>query len=189
MHVVDYPFLVLFGCWLVLTVVNNLGGLRKKAMWVLGWDFLGLVPVWTFFAPNPGDTDLHLLYRDRDVDGHVGVWRELQVERRRFALDVWQPLRRVQKGIVDVAPDVARIDDPVPPSELDGFIPLPKSRMLGFPYILLLHYVSQVAPNPLAASRQFALARTAGFGARSTPDIMMISGFHNLEVEDGAAHT
>ncbi len=168
--------------WVVVTVANQRRDTRRLVRRITNLDICGLVPIWTFFAPNPGDTDVHLLFRDRDQDGRVTCWREVKLTGRRWILDLWSPQRRINKAIVDVAYDLARPDDvtqdaqPAP----DGPLLVNKRRVLSFPYLLILNYVSSLTGDFGAVERQFAIARTPGMRGRDRPQVTLVSAFHRV---------
>jgi hypothetical protein len=163
--------------WVAVTILNQNNRTRRLVKWIVSYDVCGLVPVWTFFAPNPGDTDAHLLFRDRDHGGRVTNWREVKLVRRRRVIDLWDPRRRINKALVDVSFDLAKLDRP---RSGPGPQPVSKQRVLGFPYLLILNYVSQLPGDFAAAERQFAVAKTKGVELRDQPDILFVSAFHKL---------
>ncbi|AVH55862.1 MULTISPECIES: hypothetical protein [Streptomyces] len=168
-----------FSLWLALTVLNQADRTRRPIRSIVGYDILGLVPIWTFFAPNPGDTDLHLLYRDLDRHGNVGPWHEVVIERRRHVLHLWLPHRRVSKALSDVAHDLTRFDWDSRATE-HGHTVHP-SRVLSFPYLYALNLVTSEPALPETTHRQFAVARTRGPAAFGEPDIYLLSAFHEQD--------
>lgn len=50
--------------------------------WLKAADVFGLIPVWTFFAPNPGMTDYYLLYQDRLPAGSFDNWRRVELKQK-----------------------------------------------------------------------------------------------------------
>ena len=67
-----------------------------------------LVPTWKFFAPTPGQRDMHLLYQDRYEDGATAPWTEVQPMRQRpsYAF-AWNPDRRANKGLFDIVQELS----------------------------------------------------------------------------------
>lgn len=138
-------------------------------------DHFSLLPLWTFFAPNPGQTDYHLVYRDRRADGSLTEWMELAItESRKFHSFVWNPEKRSKKVISDVVATLIESIGPVPPDEAEFAI------MLSLPYLVLLNVVSNLAPTPGATHRQFVIAETAGFKRTEKPRLVLKSDFHPL---------
>jgi hypothetical protein len=168
---------VLLAAWFVITAMNQTQRTRKLVNGLVTYDVCGLVPIWTFFAPNPGDTDTHLLFRDRDSDGRSTNWKEVKLLRRDSMFDLWCPLRRINKSLVDVAFDLSKPDDW---NRKESPQPVSKQRVLGFPYLLVLNYVSNLSGDFAAVERQFAIVKTAGYKYRHMPDVLLVSAFHKL---------
>ena len=160
--------------WSIVTVLNQMAHTRRWISMLTNYDICGVIPIWTFFAPNPGNTDVHLLYRDRSPDGDVTPWRDIALERRQSAWEFWNPRRRIGKAVVDVVPDLMT-HTTYEPRE-----PVGKRKVLEFPYLLVLNYVCHQPPDFRADMRQFAVARTRGFSTTHDPDIVFLSAFHKL---------
>jgi hypothetical protein len=166
--------LIFLAAWLMVTILNQANRTRRWISKLSNYDVCGVIPIWTFFAPNPGNTDVHLLYRDRGRDGETTHWRDIQLERRNSALEFWNPRRRIGKGVVDVVPDLTANLSDEPRQSID------KRKVLEFPYLLVLNYVCHQSRDFRAETRQFAVARTRGFSTESDPDILFLSAFHRL---------
>jgi hypothetical protein len=160
--------------WLVVSILAQHRRTRPLVSRIVSRDICSLVPVWTFFAPNPGRTDLYLAYRDAGPDGDISPWRSIALGSRRNCVALWNVKRRIRKAIIDVAPDLVR-DIPSDPRA-----PVTKKKVLGFPYLLLLNYVSAQPGDFRATTRQFAVARTNGFGTEDSPAVIFLSAFHKL---------
>jgi hypothetical protein len=164
----------LLGGWVIVSALAQHGRTRRFVSSIVRRDIYSLVPVWTFFAPNPGRTDLYLLYRDGGVDGDITPWREIALGSRKNCFSLWSPRRRIRKAIIDVTPDLTR-DVSFKPRE-----PVDKKKVLGFPYLLVLNYVCLQPGDFRASTRQFAIARTNGFGTEDEPFVLFLSAFHEL---------
>jgi hypothetical protein len=163
-----------FAAWILITVLNHTRRTRRWIWPLVTYDICAAIPVWTFFAPSPGRTDVHLLYRDRDRDGQISPWREVALERRSTWWSFWNVRRRIGKGVVDVAPDLtANTSD-------EARAPVSKKKVLDFSYLLLLNYVCHQPADFRAETRQFAVARTRGYGTQSEPDVIFVSAFHRI---------
>ena len=103
------------------------------------------------------------------------MWREVPLDRRRSWLMLWNPRRRISKGVTDVAPDLTR-DTTYKPKEL-----VTKRKVFSFPYLLLLNYVCCQPVDFRARLRQFAVARTNGIGAEGEVEVVFLSAFHRIE--------
>jgi hypothetical protein len=168
--------IIVFAAWTALTVLTHIRATRKWR-WVAktnNYDLCAMIPIWTFFAPQPGRTDVYLLYRDRDQDGQTTAWRDIQLERRAAWWSLWNARRRIGKGVVDVAPDLTAN------TSYESRAPVSKKKVLEFSYLLLLNYVCHQPSDFRAAMRQFAVARTRGHGTESEPDVLFLSAFHRL---------
>jgi hypothetical protein len=118
--------------------------------WARSRDVFCLLPIWTFFAPNPGTTDTRLLWREALGSGHVGPWRELSPPRWSPWRALWNPDRRTQKAIADAGGLLAQHR-----GDSD-------SVQLTIPYLMLLRYVAAQCGSPHAIARQFVVVQTTG---------------------------
>src|SRR6516165_3344166 len=94
----DYASVVLVGLLLILTVA---GQFRNQSKWVARWkyrDVCGIIPLWTFFAPNPGMTDYHLMWRDRYADHSCSPWHEVVAPSASWLKAIWNPHKRSRKA-------------------------------------------------------------------------------------------
>ena len=172
---VSVAVVALVTLWLVVTVFSHVAPLRKWIRPITNYDICAAVPIWTFFAPNPGRTDVHLLYRDRDEFGKTTAWRNIVVERRSVWWSLWNPKRRIGKGMVDVTPDL------VSNTQYEERAPVSKKKVLEFGYLLLLNYVCRQPADFRAQTRQFAVARTQGHRTEHKPEVIFLSAFHHLK--------
>jgi len=161
--------------WFGVSVINQHKRWRRVISKISSRDICSLVPIWTFFAPNPGRTDLYLLYRDRDIEGNISAWREMRLTSRNSWLRLWSPSRRIQKGIVDLAPNFTK--DKVENLQQS----VSKRHTLEFQYLLLLNYVCNEPVDFRAQMRQFALARTNGHDSEDQPNVIFLSAFHQID--------
>jgi len=161
--------LATLGAWLVLSVIQQF-----SPPWfarVQGIDIFGLIPLWTFFAPNPGHSDYHLVYRDELHDGTITPWREVPMcELRGPRSFIWNPEKRSKKVLADVAAALVQHADAT--SELETLVSLP--------YLILLNVIAAEEPVR-AAARQFVLVETFGFLRRGPTRALLVSRFHPLE--------
>jgi hypothetical protein len=165
--------------WFAVIVLAQPVVTRRVIRRVIKRDRLGLIPGWWFFAPNVGDVDVHVLFRDRDRDGRVGAWSEPFAIGRERVTEVWDPHWRIKKALVDVAENLS-------PLELrrEGVRPLSRAWVLSFPYLVVLNYVSQLSGELVATERQFAMVRTGAIQAQSRPEILIVSPFHRLPASE-----
>lgn len=166
----------LLGAWFVAIFLMQVPATRGAIMRYVKHDRVGLLPGWMFFSGTVGDTDVQVLFRDRNQEGRVGMWREAFPIGRKRLTDVWGPERRIEKAHIDL---VRRLM----PWELraEGVRPLPKRTVLSWHYLMILNYVSQLSGEPAATERQFAIVRTGGLQPPRRPDILLVSPFHQLQ--------
>src|SRR5687768_1505484 len=128
--ILSWIVIAAFVVWFFISILNQHRKTRKKVSAVTNRDICSLIPIWTFFAPNPGRTDLYLLYRDRDQDGNISDWREIGTARRKSWTVQWSPKRRIHKGIVDVSSNFT--SDAIYEEKQS----VSKKHVVGFPYLL-----------------------------------------------------
>ena len=106
----EYLLVLLLTIWFVASVVVQLNvwegappAVHRNVRVIHTLDVLGAVPSWNFFAPNPGTTDYHLLYRDRLDSGEISDWREAPIDKESTLLKaIWNPGKRKSKVLADV---------------------------------------------------------------------------------------
>ncbi|MBB6271141.1 hypothetical protein HDF26_001568 [Pedobacter cryoconitis] len=165
----------ILGIWLLLTILCQFrntkfsGYIRHKV------DVFGLIPLWTFFAPNPGKSDYHLLYRDKiDEDIH-GDWEEMDItEERSLWSWCWNPDKRDKKILADV---IQSLVASIPHYKGDKGYDL---LMFSMPYLIVLHAVSHCKCNSGSVQRQFMLAETSGYLKETSPSVILLSVFHQI---------
>jgi hypothetical protein len=133
---------------------------------------LGLLPIWTFFAPNPATGDFYLVYRDELSVGGSTIWRELSAPRSaRTVAAIWNPDRRYNKALFDVASALA--DEA---NKSNG-----ARIQLSLPYLSLLTLVcSRALHDPLAVTTQFLVLSDHGLGRGEEPLPVFLSEWHSL---------
>lgn len=168
--VIEAAALVFFAVWLLVTIlfqISPTGWIR----WPKYYDYFAMIPVWTFFAPNPGTTDVHLLYRDKVSNGAVMSWREVPFHASVLRA-VWNPRKRLQKGLSDLGND------------LQGYaaehLEHPELILTHPGFIALLNFVSRQPHAPSTTFTQFALARSYGNHSETPTDVMFLSTFHRI---------
>lgn len=140
-------------------------------------DTFNLLPNWQFFAPNPSQHDLWVIYRTLDDQGRTSPWHDVDlVPPRHFKHLVWFADRRAGKAIIDVAQETLTL------VEL-GQETLEKSN--GFE--LLDRFVRRRVLKDQGVSRiqgyQFAVSRMAGYDESEPPEILYSSSYRELRPE------
>ena len=161
---------ILLSIWFVLSILNQFS--FRWFEFIQQFDRLGLLPIWTFFAPNPGQTDYHMIYRNMYADGSCSEWAEVEIPTRNgLVASVWNPDKRIVKAIDDA---------------VAGLIQLMREKgersefLLSFSYLFLLNFVSAVNKDNDAGSRQFAIVETRGLNRTEAPSLLFVSEFHAI---------
>lgn len=146
-------------------------------------DALGLLPRWTFFAPNPGRHDLHLLVRDW-IDGEPSPWREFErLPPPPLVRALWNPGRFARKTITDVGNAVVRSAA----GRVDAAEENAKAIQLHAAYLEILGWVTAAGRHERAVGvgeergeRQFALVRTQTDQPGRRLQVVFLSFLHPL---------
>lgn len=162
-------FALLFLIWLTLTVAVQFNASFTPLL--SRWDPLGFLPRWTFFAPNPGHTDIRVLVRFGSTSG-ITPWSELwlssRVDDQRTVLrGIFNPYRRVEKLLFDFRNEL--IDPTISPAQV---------RMCS-EYIALLAISETVARIQGVDTVQFMLAET-NYTLTTPFKVVMISDMHRV---------
>ena len=142
MNVLDLAIILLLTGWLLLSALAQLPW--SWCRFVRRWDVFGLIPSFSFFAPNPVSSDCHLLYRHLLSDGSFTGWTEAFLWRPVSLRFLWNPDRRAEKSISDATTSLVRRTDAL-------------SVRFSVPYLLLLNYVSALPRSIDTVGVQFAL--------------------------------
>ncbi len=136
-----------------------------------------LVPMWNFFAPNPGTDDYHVLVRTGDSPDSLGSWAEASAFERPTDLRslLWDPARIERKALFDLVQQlglhsISRASEP----NVDGL-------KLSVPYISSLFF----ALNTIHAEAEDSSNRVVQFMImREDPpsgdmEVLFVSGLHS----------
>jgi hypothetical protein len=156
-----------FGIWALLCVLVYIPKLKKV---IRQRDWFKLIPEWRFFAPKPAQGDFHLLYQDTFSDGSCTTWTEVRptIERSGWNI-VWNPGKRERKALFDVV-NVLNARISISDKALEG----------SLPYLTLLNHISSLPRSLSPAFTRFLLMRSYGASPEKEPDILFISGVHEL---------
>lgn len=161
--------------WFLLTIFCQFRYTKFSAYIRHTIDVFGLIPLWTFFAPNPGKSDYHLLYRDKIDEETNGEWEEMDItEERSFWSWCWNPDKRDKKILADV---IQSLIASIPQYKSDKGYDL---LMFSMPYLIVLHAVSHCHCKTGKAQRQFMLAETSGYLRETAPSVILLSVFHQI---------
>ena len=154
--------------WLVITLLAQHPRFQP---FINTFNALHIIPRWTFFAPNPGIRDYHLVIRDRCSNGQLTGWRSVPVYSPRPRLGyLWNPQKRSSKIMNDAVQAIKL---------------LLKRENIGTagihftaPYLLLLYYAAHaVPPEPDAIEFQIAIIESTGHDKREL-ECSFLSSFH-----------
>lgn len=156
----------LLAIWFALSVVAQSSWRRR----LLHADALQLLPLWNFFAPNPGIQDYYLLYRDEDQENKIHEWRLLQpTEWRRPISCIWNPGKLENKVISDLVQTLA------------GYQNAGSAIMVSLAYLVCLKMVTEAPRERAATLCQFVLAQKQGLDGSEELVPILVSEFHSLE--------
>lgn len=166
----EYLVSGLLALWLAVTMICQPES--RLSAWIRKRDHLNLVPAWTFFAPNPGVQDFHLLFRDELTDGRTTPWQEIQLVSLPVVFGMlWNPGRRQNKALIDIVKYLAqeaivrRMD--------------PHGLRISLPYIALLNFVSNLPRAYQPTKTQFMLMRSSRLPALE-PECELVSAMHDI---------
>lgn len=168
-----FVFVLLFSIWLILTLAIQFN--TSFANTISQWDVLCLLPRWTFFAPNPGHTDIRVLVRFGN-SSLIGSWRELWLSSRAddastLVRGLVNPYRRVEKLLFDFRNAL-----------MEPSITATQVRMSS-EYIALLEISELVARSLGCETVQFLLAET-NYTLPTQFRVILISDMHRVAVSD-----
>jgi hypothetical protein len=139
-----------------------------------------LIPNWRFFAPEPGQSDNHVMHRVLTTDGRQTSWKlTLPFSGRAWKDFFWFPDRRLSKAIFDVS------------NELTVLIARGGKHLTRAPsYQLLRNFVARAvraeySGHPPPRGFQFAIVRYTGYDDDHEPEYLLVSPF--IVLEDCAA--
>ncbi|WP_343522559.1 hypothetical protein [Pedobacter sp.] len=159
-------FILVF--WFTISVLYQIPRVRRTHLKI--YDSFSLVPAWSFFAPNPGTSDYHLLYRDKLDNDSLTVWKESNFEKTSFAKAFWNPNKRKSKTLFDVIMSFTGL-------EKDDAI----SIKYSLAYLMVLNHVSNyIRHSPFSKSTQFIIVEKFGYISQEEPKIIFVSEFHDL---------
>lgn len=156
-----------FGIWTMLCLLVHIPRLK---IFIRQLDLFLLIPEWRFFAPKPALGDFYLLYQDTFHDGSCTNWTEVRpmLERSRWNI-FWNPGKRERKALFD-AVNLLNVRISLSDKSLEG----------STAYLTLLNHVSSLPRSLSPASTRFLLMKSHGASPEKEPDVMFISGVHEL---------
>ena len=169
--------IVILAGWFLITVLSQLN--VKVVARLKVHDTFSLIPNWCFFAPRPGTSDYHLLFRDSDPSGEWSSWQEIPLASRRTLWGaIWNPEKRKTKVLSDVVRGLVRL------AQDQNF----KYFALTLPYLSILNYVSSIRRSTPCVQTQFMILKSEGFFSHEDPQFLFMSEMHNLASPPNYAH-
>jgi hypothetical protein len=169
MSLVSILFYSIVTLWLVITLFAQHSRFQPL---INSIDAFHVIPRWTFFAPNPGTRDYHLVLRDRCRDGRMSSWKSVSIysPRPRFGY-LWHPQKRASKIMNDAIQSIKLL---LKCGDV-GATGLP----FTMPYLLLLYYAAHaVPPEADAIEFQIAIIESTGHEKRKL-ECSFLSSFHS----------
>jgi hypothetical protein len=160
--------------WIFFTLVSQTGFEWDDR--IFHFDVFRLIPVWTFFAPNPGVSDFNLLLRTRLPDGTLTPFTQIPLKgRKNILMAIFNPHRRLQKALHDHAQAISM--------QVAGGTLTEENKediQLTFNYISILNYCTQLPSVSGSSALQFMILESFGYHEFREPQVILNSGFHKL---------
>lgn len=174
-------YIIFFGLWLIFTVVWQFEKVRKHSKFLRKINTFNMLPIWTFFAPNPGMYDTHVLYRDKLKDSKLTEWQEIDVVTyRKFFHFLWNPNKRKNKLVIDAISEVKSIKNNGVEGKVEDAILLNQIKF-SKGYMLLLNLVfSTKKTHKASVSRQFIVLDSTNIGSERNLIPLFYSPFHKF---------
>jgi hypothetical protein len=179
----------ILGAWFAVTVANQFDSVRTKSI-IQAHDPLGLVPIWTFFAPRPGMSDYHLVYRQVSPSQPMTDWTEIPIVTiRHWSHIFWNPNRRRAKVVSDCMHALGAEVQDARQNSVES--PTLQRRLLvSIPYLTLLSIVMAYDAKcvPEGAYRQFAIVERRDLQAAKITVVLCSTLHPCTTVDENARH-
>lgn len=161
--------IAVLGIWFLISALSQLK--VRGVSELKTHDIFSLIPNWSFFAPRPGTSDYHLLFRDIHANGTPCKWQEIPLaEERTLFGAVWNPQKRRTKTLSDVVRGLLQMAQ-------DTSI---KDFSLTLPYLAILNYISSLPRSTSCAETQFMILKSEGFFSDQNPKFLFLSNLHRV---------
>lgn len=168
---INVAAIVFFATWLLLTILIQFD--FKWANQIKKQDVFHLLPSWTFFAPNPGTSDYHIVYRTMDENNHVSAFVEFPLHSDRpLTHAFWNSSKRVKKVLTDL---VMILKKTIAAEDLNK-----EKLQVSFSYIALLNFLTHLEKPASAKFIQFAILESKGYNDPGPPKLLICSEFHHV---------
>jgi hypothetical protein len=171
----DIAFGAVLLFWFVSSIIAHIpSALFRK---LRSFDYFGLLPVWSFFAPNPATHDNRVFLRTITKAG-FSEWKPLKIPAVcHLNRALWNPYRRNRKAVSDIVSVLTQR-----PRELTAC-----ARQFDIPYLLLLNHIAHLSHPDDAIGIQFSLL--AFPSGRALPEVWFVSSVHKLKTPVNANGT
>jgi hypothetical protein len=161
--------IVILGVWFLVSVLCQLNVRAVKLL--KAHDPFSLIPNWSFFAPRPGTSDYHLVFRDCNSNGEWSKWKEIPLAQKRTIWGaVWNPEKRNTKTLSDVVRGLVTLSQ-------DRTL---KEYSLTLPYLVILNYISSFPRPDKILQTQFMIVKSDGFFTEQDPQFLFMSNAHQV---------
>lgn len=162
-----YSIIVLLGFWFLISILNQFRLEWFKS--IKYRDIFALIPSWSFFAPNPGRTDYHLMTRFETKKETITPWQDLSINHKTTISGIWNPRKRMQKTLTDCTSEIKylKVDYNTDSIELTNA------------YLTILS-IALTFRHPDATKIQFSIIETYGHFNPTQPNPILISNWHNI---------
>ena len=134
-------------------------------------DLFSLIPNWKLFAPRPGTSDYHLVYRHFDLQNRWSQWQEIPIDHNEhFWRVMWNPEKRLVKMLSDVVREGSQLAQKMGLNAL----------LHSLPYLAVLNHVSCLPELTLSRKAQFMILKTEGLFNDEEPQLVFLSAVHDL---------
>ena len=174
-------YTILFGGWLLLTALWQLDYFRENFKFLRLINTFHILPIWTFFAPRPGMSDTHVLFRDKLPEGTFTHWEEIDLIQARKPFHMfWNPMKRLDKVAVDAISDIKTIKNRGEKGEVEPDI-LQHQIKLSKGYLLLMNIAfSHPRIDEKSRWRQFVIVEGSHISGMRSITPIFFSPFHDF---------
>lgn len=176
----NYCIGIFLGTWFLLSVLWQFKFSFLKP--IQKFDFLQLLPNWTFFAPNPGTSDYHLIYKT-DCCGEEENWKEIPIIQNRSLVHFFLNVeKRKLKTLIDCIHGMVSVNNNNILFKLTDEAST-KSLCISVSYMLLLNAVeNEIRKGGVTKETdfQFAIVESYGFIPKNEPHVIITSTIHTI---------
>lgn len=170
--------------WLLISILSQFNNDNSRIIrFIRASDKLGIIPIWTFFAPNPVDCDLVILKKEFDENMESTTnWEEVSVYNKEWFSFFWNPEKKIDKILSDSVNDIRLI--------LKHFLNQKKeandeivdvSIKTSVGYINIVNIIKNTLKSNDTAFYQFTIVETKGYlENRESVSPLYLSSVHKI---------